>query len=64
MGDKRDKKPVSRSNDPPRMMSLSDLNKEDDHTMYAGGEKSGMAIQGQDDEKSRLIRGILDQAQK
>lgn len=48
-------------------MGLSDLRKgaDDDRSMYAGGEKSGMAIEGADDPanpQAHLIRNILEQA--
>lgn len=62
--DKKKSTPPTFSGDKPRIMSLSDLKKENDNSMYAGGEKSGMAIQGRDNEQSRLIRGILERAQK
>lgn len=55
--------------DKPRIMGLSDLRREagDDRSMYAGGEKSGMAIEGVDDPanpQARMIRSILEQAAK
>lgn len=61
------KKPVY--HDKPRIMGLNDLRREagDDRSMYAGGEKSGMAIEGVDDPanpQARMIRSILEQAAK
>lgn len=45
-------------------MGLSDLKKDDDETMYAGGEKSGMALEGAGNPQQSLINQILEQAQR
>lgn len=49
-------------------MSLSDLKKNDDNTYYAGGEKSGMAIEGgggnPSNREHQMIRDILQQAER
>lgn len=40
------------------------MKRDDDDVLYAGGEKSGMAIQNRDDITDHLVRGIIEQAQR
>lgn len=58
-------------NEKPKIMSLDELRKqgngdEDNErgTFYAGGEKSGMAIEGADKPNLNVVKKLLEQAQK
>jgi hypothetical protein len=48
------------------MMGLDDLKRAEgeDKSMYAGGEKSGMALEGADRPEHDLVRRIFEQAQQ